>query len=176
MAALQEISRLAIATAVLFSCLNGCARGTQRDTPRHNEALIVCWGAKPPRSVRFQGTEQLDYQVEVDYPASSIVSCISEQLKEKGWRPLKEDYWNAGLPSSHVRGWTNYVDATVHPEATVDQWAGQWENEAGDVVWYSLRYVYPPGDRHTVAVNAGFVPASTKPGQSGASATSGSRP
>ncbi len=159
MGALREMSRLAFATAFLFSSLNGCARGTHQDTPRHDEALIVCPGAKQPRWVKFEGTDQLGYQIEVGYPASSIVSCISGQLKEKGWRPLKEDYWNPGLPSSHVRGWTNFVDATVHPEATVDQWAAEWENEAGDIVWYSLRYVYPPGDRHTLAVNAGFVPA-----------------
>jgi hypothetical protein len=105
--------------------------------------------------VKFEGTDQLSYQIEVEYPAVSIVSCISTQLAEKGWRPLKEDYWNPGLPSSHVRGWTQFVDASVHPEATVDQWAAQWENAAGNLVWYSMRYVYPPGDRRRLAVNAG---------------------
>jgi hypothetical protein len=159
MAVQRGMSRSAFAIALLFSSLNGCARGTHEDTPRHNEALIVCPGAKQPRWVKFEGTDQLGYQIEVDYPASSIVSCISGQLKEKGWRPLQEDYWNPGLPSSHLQGWSQFVDATVHPGATVDQWAGQWENDAGDIVFYFLLYKYPPGDRRTLTVNAGFVPA-----------------
>jgi hypothetical protein len=159
MAALRRMSRLALATAFLFSGLNGCTRGTHQDTPRHAEALIVCPGAKQTNWVKFEATDQLSYQIEVEYPASSIVSYISAQLKEKGWRPLQEDYWNPGLPSSHVRGWTQFVDATVHPEATVDAWVAQWENETGDLVWYYLAYRYPPGDRHTLAVNAGLIPA-----------------
>lgn len=118
----------------------------------------MCPGAQAVSWVRFEGTDQLGYQANVEYPADSIISCISKKLSESGWRPLKEDFWNPGLPSSHVRGWTQFTDATVHPEATVDQWASQWENATGDVVWYSLRYVYPPGDRHRLAVNAGLVP------------------
>jgi len=160
MAVLRGMSRLTLAAAFLFSGLNGCARGAHQDTPRHAEALIVCPGAKQANWLKFEGSDQLSYQIEVEYPASSIVSCISTQLREKGWRPLQEDFWNPGLPSSHVRGWTQSVDATVHPEATVDAWVAQWENEAGDIVWYSLTYKYPPGDRYSLTVHAGFVPAS----------------
>ena len=144
---------------LLFSGLNGCSRGAHQDHSLHPEALIVCPGAEHVNWVRFEGTDQLGYQLEIEYPANGVVSCISSQLKKTGWRPLPEDYWNPGLPSSHVRGWAQFVDATAHPDATVDQWAAQWENAAGDVVWYSLRYVYPPGDRHRLAVNAGLIPA-----------------
>lgn len=138
--------------------LAACGPSAHQETPRHSDALIVCPGAQAVSWVRFEGTDQLGYQANVEYPADSIISCISKKLSESGWRPLKEDFWNPGLPSSHVRGWTQFTDATVHPEATVDQWASQWENATGDVVWYSLRYVYPPGDRHRLAVNAGLVP------------------
>ncbi len=150
---------IAFVEPVLLACLWFSSAYPHQDTPRHAEALIVCPGAKQTKWVKFEGTDQLSYQIEADYPASSIVSCISAQLKEKGWRPLQEDFWNPGLPSSHVRGWTNFVDATVHPEATIDLWAAEWESEAGDIAWYSLRYVYPPGDRHTLAINAGLIPA-----------------
>ena len=159
MAALQGTSRLALATALLLFGLSGCMRGPRRAFPRSTDALIVCPGAKQTNWVKFEGTDQLSYQVEVEYPASSVVSCISAQLQEKGWRPLQEDYWNPALPSSHVRGWTNFVDATVHPEATVDTWAAQWENESGDIAWYYLAYRYPPGDRYSLAVHAGLIPA-----------------
>jgi hypothetical protein len=159
MTVLRRMSRFTLAAAFLFSGLNGCSRVTHEVTSLHSDALVVCPGAKQTNWVKFEGTDQLSYQIEVEYPASSIVSCISAQLKEKGWRPLQEDYWNPGLPSSQVRGWTQFFNPTARPEATVDQWAAQWENAAGDVVWYSLRYVYPPGDRHRLAVNAGLIPA-----------------
>jgi hypothetical protein len=35
--------------------------------------------------IPIKGTDQLRYQIEVDYPASSAVSCIAEQLAEKGF-------------------------------------------------------------------------------------------
>jgi hypothetical protein len=146
----------AFALLVLASGLAACRHGS---TAQHTDALIVCPGAERVSWEQFQGTDQLAYQVKIEYPADSIIACISKQLSENGWQPLKEDFWNPGLPSSHVRGWTQFTDATVHPEATVDAWASQWQNQAGDIVWYSFRYVYPPGDRHTLDINAGFVPA-----------------
>jgi len=158
MVAHSVISRFIRASAVLFCGLTASGQGHQ-DAPRHTDALVVCQGATETRWTTLEGTEQLSYQIEAEYPASSVVSCISKKLSETGWRPLQKDYWNPGLPSSHVRGWTQFADATVQPSATVDQWAGQWENKAGDIVWYFLRYKYPPGDRHTLAVNAGFVSA-----------------
>jgi hypothetical protein len=156
MAAPQGISRLALATAFLFSSLIGCTRGTD-----YSEALIVCPGATKPNWEKLEGTyRQLDYQIEVEYPASSAISCISAQLKDKGWRPLQEDFWNPGHRSSHVRGWMQYVDDTLpRYKATVDLWTAQWENESGDIAWYQLTYRYPPGDRYKLAVHGGVLPA-----------------
>jgi hypothetical protein len=146
-------------TIISALTLIGCRPSIHEETPRHTDALIVCPGAEAVRWVWFEGSDQLGYQVKVEYPADSIISCISTKLSENGWEPLKEDFWNPGLPSSHVRGWTQFTDATVHPEATVDGWLSQWQNQAGDIVWYGLQYRYPPKDRYTLFVNAGFIPA-----------------
>jgi hypothetical protein len=156
--AAHKLTPLALAD-VLLLVLTACGPSTHQETPRHTDALIVCPGAEAVSWMRFEGTDQLGYRVKVEYPADSIIACISKKLSENGWQPLQEDFWNSGLPSSHVRGWTQFTDATAHPEATVDAWASQWQNQAGDIVWYSFRYVYPPGDRHTLTINAGFVPA-----------------
>ena len=158
MVALRQVSRWTLIAAILFSGFDGCSR-SPHDKSFRPEALIVCPGATKTKWLKFEGTDQLSYEIAVEYPADTILSCISTQLLVKGWHPLKEDFWNPGLLSSPVRGWTQFVDATVRPEATVDQWAAQWSNTSGDVVWYSLRYVYPPGDRQRLAVNAGLIPA-----------------
>jgi hypothetical protein len=156
--AAHTLTPLALAS-VLALALTAFGPSTHQEMPRHTDALIVCPGAESVNWVRFEGTDQLGYQVKVEYPADSIISCISKTLDENGWQPLREDFWNPGLPSSHVRGWTQFTDATVHPEATVDSWASQWQNQAGDVAWYFLQYRYPPKDRYTLFVNAGFIPA-----------------
>ena len=143
----------------LLVLASGTAACRHRNTTHHTDALIVCPGAEGVNWEQFQGTDHLVYQVKVEYPADSIIACISKKLSENGWQPLKEDFWNPGLPSSQVRGWTHSTDATVHPEATVDAWATQWQNQAGDVAWYYLQYTYPPQDRFTLFVNAGFIPA-----------------
>jgi hypothetical protein len=39
-----------------------------------------------------------------------------------------------------VRGWTSYVDATVSPHTGVHRWSGEWRNQKGDVVTYTLQY------------------------------------
>ncbi len=104
------------------------------------------------RSEPGLGTDQLAYNVKVEYPADSITAYISKKLNENSWQPLKEDFWIPGLRSSQVKGWTHFTDATVHPEATVDAWVTQWQNQAGDVAWYYLRYRYPQQDRYTLFV------------------------
>ena len=146
----------------LLSTLAVCAScgRSHREMSTHPEALVVYPGATRVVYAKWQGTDQLSYQVAVEYPAESVLSYISEQLKTKNWRVLVDDYWNPRLQSSQVRGWTQFADATVNPEATVDQWLGEWQNQGGDVAWYSLQYRYPPGDRQTLVVQAGFIPAS----------------
>lgn len=148
--------RIATLASVLVFGLNACRHA---DAAHRTDALIVCPGAEEVNWEQFRGTDQLAYQAKVEYPADRLIACISKKLSENGWQPLKEDFWSPGLPSSQVRGWTQFTDATVHPEATVDSWSSQWQNRAGDVAWYFLQYRYPPRDRNTVFVNAGFIPA-----------------
>ena len=100
------------------------------------------------------------------YPARDVLSQIAGRLKKLGWEPLKEDWLNPGVPSSHVRGWTEYVDGTVKPERQVHAWKAQWKNRAGDVVAYSFRYSYPQdgkADLQSLWVNGSWYPASAVP-------------
>lgn len=130
-----------------------------QDTPHRSDALIVCPGAEAISWRWTDGRDQLAYEVEVPYPADGVISCISGKLSQNGWQPLKEDFWNPRLPSSQVRGWTQFEDATAHPEQHVWSWMTQWQNQADDLAWYALEYRYPPKGRYTLHIYAGFIPA-----------------
>lgn len=138
-------------TVILIACKD-------KHQPAHPPALVVCPGATAINWTTYGSTDQLSYRVRIEYPAQGVLSCISGRLAATGWDSLKNDFWNPGLPSSHVRGWTHFVDAAVRPEAQVDAWAAQWQNKSGDLVWYYLSYRYPPDDRSMLNVAAGFVP------------------
>jgi hypothetical protein len=58
--------RLIVLDSVLALGLAACRHG---DTAHHTDALIVCPGAEAVNWGQFQGTDQLAYQVKVEYPA-----------------------------------------------------------------------------------------------------------
>jgi len=148
---------LLLAAGAMFC--GGCNRGSGSDAEHRYKALVVCPGATDILRKKWENTDQVSYRIVVSYPAESVLSCISNKLSQTGWEPLKEDYWNPGFPSSHVRGWTQFADASVQPQSSVDQWLGQWKDGVGSIVWYSLQYRYPPGDRNHLTVAAGYIPA-----------------
>ncbi len=149
-------------TVSLLGALAGCRSQASREAREYSDCLIVFPTAREIKYAKYHGTDQVTYKVQADYPADDVLSFISKQLKDKGWKALKEDYLNPGLPSSHVRGWTVFYDATTRPETTVHQWLAEWENETQDVVWYALQYRYPTGkprDLRTLQVGASYIPA-----------------
>ena len=136
--------------------------GCGQSAGEFSDALITVKGALDTKYVDRQGMGQLIYQLEVDYPASHIIGAFSTALHKKGWTPLVDDYLNPGHPSSHVRGWGAFVDATTTTPQTIHQWHAQWENSNGDIVGYTLRYSYPQGEApqlETLLLIGNFMPA-----------------
>ena len=123
-------------------------------------ALVVVEGA---RNVRYDGESSVSYEVSEVHPATDTLEQISSTLSNNGWRPLEEDVFNPGLKSSHVRGWTAFWDATVDPQVYVDQWLAQWEDDAGNIAFYTLQYRSPsadPAERSQILeVSAAGIPA-----------------
>ena len=149
---------LFLAIVALWS-QTGCRHRHCSDSQQRNGALVVCPNASGVHWQKSDATEQVTYRIRSEYPAYAVLSCVSTELSRVGWQPLKGDFWNPGMPSSQVRGWTQFTDASLQPQATVDQWTGQWTNAAGDIAWYALRYTYPPDDRNHLVVAGGFIPA-----------------
>ena len=72
-----------------------------------------------------------------------LIAQIKARTQEASWHALPEDWLNPGIPSSVVRGWTNYLDKSHTPTTFVHQWQAQWSNSAGDILDYSLWYTSP---------------------------------
>jgi hypothetical protein len=89
------------------------------------------------------GKDVIAYRIQAPYPAVDVLGTITERLKQSGWNPLKEDWLNSGLPSSHVRGWTYFEDDATKPATSVRSWNGDWENGDHDILTYRLEYRCP---------------------------------
>jgi hypothetical protein len=111
--------RLLFLLTPLILSLSAMSGANDQDPAAYSDALVVASGAEDVRYVKYEGTDQISYRLQADYPAHHVIETISQSLKDKGWEPLKEDFLNPGLPSSHVEGWTNFTDATRSPERFV---------------------------------------------------------
>ncbi len=95
-----------------------------------------------------KGSIQLGYRMKEPYPANGIIDEVSAHLRKNGWTPLKEDYLNPGLLSSHVRGWSRFEI----PAKIVHQWIGDWKDEYGNIVRYAFRYTYPKKEKQNLSI------------------------
>ena len=150
---------IVIAAIVL---LLGCNSAHEKEAGNYSDSLIVAPGAQNIRYTKLYGTDQILYEIKAEYPAKAVLEEITKKLEKKGWKALPEDYLNPGLPSSHVRGWTDFIDGRKSPERKVYQWLAQWENKNGDILWCTLRYSYPRSanpNLKDLTVSEAFIPA-----------------
>ena len=160
----RRLTVLLLASTLELVC--GCQR--RSDTERkHSESLLIAPSAINPKYLAYSdGREQLTYLVDAEYPAESTIAFLSTQLRNQRWIALREDFMNPGIPTSEVRGWTQFEDATREPRASVRQWACDWEDGAHNITLYNLEYRYPmsgahdPPDSRPLHVVALYIPAS----------------
>ena len=95
------------------------------------------------RYSKINGMDQVRYKVFANYPASEIIKQIDSKLENTGWKFLEKDFMNPDIPTSHIRGWSSYIDGTKNPEREVHVWSSDWKNQKGDVLSYSFKYSYP---------------------------------
>jgi hypothetical protein len=114
----------------------------------HHDSLLVAPNATEVKYVYVKDSDwsQVTYIVEEPYPAVDVLHFISEDLKQKGWKPQ--------YGPVDVNQWTDH--------ATQYLWAATWINENYDTVGYMLYYMRDKGDRddhhlHTLHVEANYV-------------------
>ncbi|MGD0215647.1 MAG: hypothetical protein ABSB87_20685 [Terriglobales bacterium] len=158
--------RFACFVVLIFACICSCwCQQSPNGDGKTPSFFVVVPGATGVTQSIFQGKDQIIYHVQSEYPADNVLSTISARLKKLGWEPLREDWLNPGLPSSHIRGWTYFEDETTKPATSVRAWGAQWENGDHDILEYSLEYRCPGNlcsstyDLHDLRVVAIRVPA-----------------
>jgi len=155
----ESIAAVLILTFALETSCCCQDKVAEQDHPR---CLVVLPPAFDVKYSSVEGTIQLVYRRYVDYPAEDAIKTISEKLRTAGWKPLKSDYWNPTIPSSHQRGWQQFEDHTTSSTTTVNQWMAQWQNPQRDIVSYTFQYRYPSDgkrDLNTLRVFAIYIPA-----------------
>jgi hypothetical protein len=150
------------------SCYIGCARDRQLAVSNLPPELKTPAGATRV-SARGEGRAVgVEYWVSVPYPADSFLADITNRMKQGSWTPAETDLLNPSIPSSHVRGWTSYIDGRGSPRLGVHQWMADWRNRDGDVVSYALEYSSvlqdraskpPPPSNSDLHVTAFMIPA-----------------
>ena len=134
--------RAVILAAVVAMLTLACQ---QRATKRVSDDLIVYPGASDMHSATTGGVERLHYQLRAAYPPKAIVEQIARQLAKRGWRPLRNNFFNRDQLSEYVRGWVEYRSGTPAqgPILFTCRWWSQWVNDDGEVLDYSLSYTSP---------------------------------
>jgi hypothetical protein len=145
---LHRSAQIAILLVVtIYEALAGCKRS--EISKKHSESLLAAPSAINPKYLAYpDGREQLTYLLDTDYPAEATISFISTELHKQRWEPLRDDFLNPGIPSSLVRGWMQYEDASQEPRASVWQWACDWEDAHHNITVYDLKYRYPMSGAH----------------------------
>jgi hypothetical protein len=139
--ALRCIQVLVLFLIVVLVDLQTC--GMQSVNADENAALIMYPSGTAVSTHTLGGTKELTYDVVAKYPASGVITWISQKLQKDGWEPLPYDSLEPDLSSSHVTGWQHFLDGTKKPILCVHQWLGDWKDAAGDVVTYAFRYTQP---------------------------------
>ena len=115
------------------------------------EVLAVPENAKNvSRLVAPDKSIHVSYELAQEYPAMQTIEHISTRLVRFGWEPLRNDWLNPGITSSHIRGWTEHVDATETSPSRRLTWRGQWKDRIGNVVEYTFMYDIPPKGRQSL--------------------------
>lgn len=83
---------------------------------------------------------QLSFLLKEKYPAEKAIEELSEKLLANGWSPLKEDYLNQGVLSSHSEGWSKFEDWSSTPNQMIYQWIGDWQDAERNTIRTAFIY------------------------------------
>jgi len=149
--------------ALMLLFFLACSRESHQDAKAYSKSLIALPGAEKVKYEKYGGMDQLSYELKMEYPANAAIQIISAELDKSGWTALMHDYLNPSIPSSHIRGWTDFIDGTKQPEQKVHRWIADWQSKSDDIVRYMLDYRYEEGKKeklNKLIIVGIFIPAS----------------
>jgi hypothetical protein len=101
--------------------------------------------AQNVRNVSRQGMSEVAYEIAMPYPAARFICELDNAIGHGGWRALREDFLNPGTPTSHVRGWNDFINGVKKPQTHEHVWSGSWLSDDSELLLYWLEYEYPEG-------------------------------
>lgn len=91
----------------------------------------------------LEGRRQtMTYDLEEPWPAVRTLGVVRAEMRKRNWTPLREDFVNPGMRSSHLAGWRSLEE----DGRTIRQWLAQWSGPDGRVAWYELLYSSARGE------------------------------
>ena len=86
-----------------------CTEKSSQFASDYSDSLIILKNASNVKYTKLNGTDQVLYKLIKKYPAKDTISELNNRLNLKGWQPLKRYWLDPEIPTSHERGWTNYI-------------------------------------------------------------------
>lgn len=155
-------SNFKIALLLIMIIVASCQSKPSQNPKDYSDSLLVLNNATNIFYAKVNQTDQVSYNLKADYPATEVINTILKNAEGKGWIPLKEDFLNPELPTSFVRGWSDYEDVSRKPNTKVHSWQTDWQNKNNDVLIIGLKYCYPLNsqpDMSSMTVNVIYIPA-----------------
>jgi hypothetical protein len=134
-----------MALMLLIVVSMSCSRRQPESTGLPPELVIPPGALQVSTWVDWRATT-VHFRLVSAFPATDYLSSVSKHLEGGGWKPLPEDWLNPNVSSSHIQGWTYFLDKTAIPPSGVHQWLADWQSPSGDIVSYRLRYSSPVQD------------------------------
>lgn len=157
---LTRACALSVSTLIVLLFIS-CRDGTKDGVNQYSSALIVHSKGRQVEFYKLNGTDQMTYWVDEDYPASSVTDWLFGKLRDSGWTQLSYSYLNPQL-GSRPTGWIKFVDKSTSEETVVYQLSTNWKDSQDNVLVYGFEYRYPSKLRpqlQKMRVLAIFVPA-----------------
>jgi len=139
----RSAQRVAMLSLIVLSM--SCSNRQPESTGLPPE-LVIPPGALQVSSLVDSRATTVHFRLVSAFPATDYLASVSKHLEGRGWKPLPEDWLNPNVSSSHVQGWTYFLDKTATPPSGVHQWLADWQSPSGGIVSYRLRYVSPLRD------------------------------
>ena len=152
---------LAVLGPTLAACKQGAPEKPAAAPAPESADLLVLPGATDVQRRNQSGTTGVAYSVQAPFPAAEQIEQVLKSMTERGWVAQEEDLLNPGIPTSTVRGWMTYVDATHTPRRRRYVWSTEWRNARGDLASYAFSYVMPETGTEALrqlSVSAGVLP------------------
>jgi hypothetical protein len=130
-----------VLSAVLSSCV---PRALQDVLWLPQDAAADPWSRNSP-SGADEGVLAVSFSVPYPRMRDDLTNQFIRHFAERGWHQRRTEWMNPHVPTAFRAGWqiagggVLLFDRDGRPaQQEVHRWAGEWENEDGDIVRYSL--------------------------------------